>query len=146
MIISDFMVTGTRSPSDKTKKMTKLALEWVARSPLTTYETFLFQGAAAGVDSIAKNTWNLHRRYDIPFKANWHQYGKRAGPIRNQQMVDAEPQICLAFPSIESVGTWDAAQRAKNAGIRVFILQDRDSMYEFYCYLFQITPWKAKNR
>lgn len=56
---------------------------------------------------------------DEPHPAEWHRLGPRAGPIRNQAMVDAGADVCLAFASPGSRGTWDCVRRAREAGIRV---------------------------
>ncbi len=53
------------------------------------------------------------------YPANWGQHGKAAGPIRNQQMVDAGADVCLAFPLGASRGTRDCMARARKAGIPV---------------------------
>ena len=53
--------------------------------------------------------------------ADWSTHGRAAGPIRNQQMVDRGADICLAFPTSSSIGTWDCVRRAKAAGIPVEI-------------------------
>lgn len=57
--------------------------------------------------------------YHDPFPANWEALGKRAGPYRNQAMVDSGGDVCLAFPLMESRGTWDCVRRAKEVGIPV---------------------------
>lgn len=49
--------------------------------------------------------------------AQWHVHGRSAGPIRNQAMVDSGADLCLAFPAIDSRGTWDCVRRAQSAGI-----------------------------
>lgn len=46
-------------------------------------------------------------------------YCPNAGRRRNQEMVDARPDVVFAFPTARSVGTWDAVRRARRAGIRV---------------------------
>ena len=51
--------------------------------------------------------------------ADWAAHGKAAGPIRNQQMVEAGADICLAFPLPGSKGTKDCMERARKAGIEV---------------------------
>jgi len=53
------------------------------------------------------------------FPAAWSTYGKRAGMIRNQKMVDAGADLVLAFPLESSVGTFDCMRRAERAGITV---------------------------
>lgn len=55
------------------------------------------------------------------YPANWKKFGKLAGPIRNQQMVDLGADICLAFPLPSSRGTYDCIRKAKAAGIPVRI-------------------------
>ena len=55
------------------------------------------------------------------FYADWDKHGKAAGPIRNQQMVDARPDAVLAYWDGQSRGTLDTITRAAKAGIPVFI-------------------------
>ena len=57
-----------------------------------------------------------------PYPADWDQYGKSAGPIRNRQMLkEGKPDLVLAFHSnIEkSKGTKDMIFAANKAGIQV---------------------------
>lgn len=46
-------------------------------------------------------------------------YCPAAGNYRNQEMVDARADLCVAFPLGDSPGTRDCMARAKAAGIRV---------------------------
>lgn len=56
-----------------------------------------------------------------PYPADWAKHGKAAGPIRNQEMVDAGADVCLAFfqPGAANRGTQDCVSRAEAAGIPV---------------------------
>lgn len=57
-----------------------------------------------------------------PYPADWDTHGEAAGPIRNQTMIDEEPEIerCIVFPGHS--GTTDMARRCRKAGIeRVWI-------------------------
>lgn len=58
--------------------------------------------------------------------ADWELLGKAAGPLRNQEMVAAGADICLAFPLGESRGTRDCMERARKAGIPVLNFGDPD--------------------
>ena len=54
--------------------------------------------------------------------ADWDTHGKRAGMIRNQEMVDwvltqDGVKLCIGFPTRSSVGTYDCMERARAAGI-----------------------------
>lgn len=53
----------------------------------------------------------------------WKRLGPRAGPLRNQRMVDAlpKPVLCIAFPG--GRGTADCVSRARAAGIPVIEVQ-----------------------
>lgn len=53
--------------------------------------------------------------------ADWDTHGRAAGPIRNQQMVDAGADVCIAFLMPDSRGTRDCMRRAHAAGIPVRI-------------------------
>jgi hypothetical protein len=79
-----------------------------------------------GVDLLAHHAavewdWTVE-----PHPADWDRYGKRAGMIRNADMVDLGADICLAFPGTSSVGTWDCIRKAANAGIHVRIYPLKD--------------------
>ncbi len=74
-----------------------------------------------GADRVA-DAWAKRNMMPVKsFPADWDQFGKGAGPRRNQQMVDTKPNYCLAFPG--GAGTRDCVQRCEDAGIMVFIPQ-----------------------
>ena len=68
---------------------------------------------------------------ELPVPANWDTHGKKAGPLRNQRMVNAGADICLVFakacskpehrdqPEHMSHGTADCMRRAEKAGIPI---------------------------
>ena len=86
--------------------------------PYTPVVRLIIHGGATGADEMAHNWADW---YDIPEQyhvANWSEYGKAAGPIRNQAMIDeGKPDLVLAFPG--GRGTADMVRRARAAGIKV---------------------------
>lgn len=72
-----------------------------------------------GADRFAR-MWAISRNEHCDcYPADWDRYGKAAGPIRNQQMLDeSEPTKVFAFPG--GRGTADMVRRARAAGIPVF--------------------------
>lgn len=63
------------------------------------------------------------------FPANWNKYGRAAGPIRNQQMLDeGQPDLVLAFHNdlTNSKGTKDMVNRARKAGVQVEVITEAD--------------------
>ena len=71
-----------------------------------------------GADTIA-GTWA--RENDVPvfeIPADWDLLGRRAGPIRNQRLLDeGKPDLCIAFDG--GAGTRDMVRRAEAAGVLV---------------------------
>jgi len=50
--------------------------------------TCIIHGDARGADRSGK-AWAIMNEIDhVPFPAAWDKHGNRAGPIRNQQMLD----------------------------------------------------------
>lgn len=80
--------------------------------------TCIIHGGARGADTMA-NDWAAGRGVEVdPYWAHWKRDGKRAGPIRNQKMLDeGKPDLVIAFPG--GRGTADMVRRAKKAGVLV---------------------------
>ncbi len=85
---------------------------------------FFISGGARGADAFAVS---LAKGWEHPYKvysADWEKHGKRAGPIRNQQMLDeGKPDLVVAFPTKTSRGTWDMVNRAKRHGIETIVIE-----------------------
>src|SRR5262249_47881897 len=75
-------------------------------------------GGARGADTIAAE-WAKARSLPCDvFMANWAELGRKAGPIRNQQMLgEGRPNLVVAFPG--GRGTEDMIRRARSAGVEV---------------------------
>ena len=77
----------------------------------------LIHGGATGADSLAAE-WARRRGIEcLAFPVSdddWRAFGKRAGPIRNQRMIDeGKPDEVFAFPG--GNGTADMIARARAA-------------------------------
>jgi predicted Rossmann fold nucleotide-binding protein DprA/Smf involved in DNA uptake len=83
----------------------------------------IVSGGAGGADKLAEqySLQNLKKKATI-FKAEWNIYGKRAGPIRNQKIIDLSEAL-IAFPTKESKGTWITVRMAEQKKIPVTICQ-----------------------
>lgn len=82
--------------------------------------TEVVSGMAAGVDTIGVR---LATQSDIPvakFPPDWRKFGKRAGPIRNQQMADYADALIAVWDG-RSRGTRDMIGKARRGGLRVFV-------------------------
>lgn len=121
------IVTGSRSYTDKTLVWMKLGDE-LRHAEFLGVPLVIVEGQCphGGADKFAEDYVRVAEGCDVyhdPFPANWKVLGKRAGPCRNQQMVDAGADVCLAFPTAESRGTWDCVRRAEEAGIHVKVFE-----------------------
>lgn len=83
----------------------------------------IIEGEARGADKMARR---IAKRLGLevkPFPADWIKYGDAAGPIRNQQMIDeGKPDLVLAYPMPDSIGTQDMIARARKAEIPVEVV------------------------
>lgn len=119
------LITGSRTWDDLDAIYDALDAA-IAQSP--SRDVTVVHGACPrGADRIAAEycTSNLYverlgkRLVLEPHPANWSQFGKLAGPFRNQDMVDLGADVCLAFIKNGSRGASHCARRAKAAGIEV---------------------------
>lgn len=106
------LVTGGRNYSNI--DAVNMALDQLhAHRPITV----LIHGGATGADAIAGRWGRINDVRVECYIANWLEYGRHAGPIRNQKMIDVKPDLVVAFPG--GAGTRDLVSRAKRAGIEI---------------------------
>ena len=91
--------------------------------------TIIIHGGARGADSLAGKLATSLKMKVIKFQADWDKYGKAAGVLRNQQMLDeGYPDLVVYFhKDIEnSKGTRDMLKRATDSGIRTINGETRE--------------------
>lgn len=93
----------------------------VQRLKLLPPDTVIVHGGATGADSQADAVGKVLGFKVEPYPADWTKYGKAAGPIRNRQMLDTNPNLVLAFhDNLEaSKGTRDCVDEARRRGTAV---------------------------
>jgi len=78
----------------------------------------LIHGAARGADTLAADWAKQRGVLATAYPADWAHEGRKAGPIRNQQMLNSgKPHLVIAFPG--GKGTLDMITRAEAAGVPV---------------------------
>lgn len=100
------------------------------------------QGGAFGADLLARQ-WLRKRGYPCrTFYADWRAHGKKAGPMRNRQMLEGfQPDVVIAFPG--GKGTRDCITQAKSyLGILVVVVDEAttgESIVRQYREMLQAT-------
>lgn len=112
------LVCGGRDFRDK--PMAFAVLSWLRKS----YDEFvIIQGGANGADALARDWCRANGVQFITEFARWDLWGKRAGPIRNADMLHKHnPEMVLAFPG--GTGTADMVRRSRKAGLIVMEMID----------------------
>lgn len=89
----------------------------------------VLHGGAGGADSLA-HEWAQERQHvSISVMAEWDKNGKRAGPVRNQRMIDEYgPEACIAFKG--GSGTADMCRRCEEEGIPVWKVSEQQTGQE----------------
>ena len=85
----------------------------------------IVSGHAEGADKLGEKYAKDHNLSLKVFPAEWEKYGKKAGSIRNSQMIDyAKEQIpmVVAFWNGKSRGTMDTLSKAQLNGIESIVI------------------------
>lgn len=78
--------------------------------------TVVIHGGSRGADRIAGEVARELGFEVVCYPAAWDRYGRVAGPVRNQAMLDCErPDLVIVFPG--GRGTADMIRRATRAGV-----------------------------
>lgn len=84
----------------------------------------IIQGEARGADTLAREeAVDLGINVES-FPAQWEAFGKAAGPMRNQAMLDSGVDLVIAFHEdlSASKGTLDMVRRSRKAGVEVKVV------------------------
>ena len=86
----------------------------------------VIEGECRGADLMGRRAAETLGIPVQKFPADWKKYGKRAGFMRNRQMlVEGKPDIVLAFNRNNSPGTTDMCDCALDVGIEVKVFTER---------------------
>lgn len=84
--------------------------------------TEVVSGKARGADRLGE-LWAEANGIPIkPFPADWNQYGRGAGHIRNEQMAEYADAL-IAIWDGQSRGTKNMIERADKHGLQVFVFR-----------------------
>jgi hypothetical protein len=114
------IVTGSRAWPDSVRVAHELNTLYLQHGPFT-----LIHGACSTGADAAAHHWYETAGLDLGcietrYPAAWEAFGKRAGPLRNKQMIDtAGADLVLAFFFAASRGTQHTVDLARAAGIDV---------------------------
>jgi hypothetical protein len=115
------LVTGDRNWRDA--KMIYQALD--ARTGMNWETITLIHGDARGADTLADVCAQILDFKVKRYPADWDRYHRAAGVIRNQQMLDENPDIDLVLAFHDDIGnskgTADMISRAERVGIEVIL-------------------------
>jgi len=107
------LIAGSRSITDY--ETVKTAIK---KSGFFIHE--LVSGGAAGVDKLGEKWANENLIPVKRFLPDWKTHGKKAGPIRNSEMVKVAEAAIIIWDG-SSRGTKDTLDKIQKAGKQVFI-------------------------
>lgn len=115
--MSRILITGSRDWDDVKEIEVRLIEALYDLGNLD--DTVLVSGACpTGADYICEHFWTHMGLTVERHPADWNRHGKRAGFVRNAEMVNLGADICLAFIKDGSKGATMTADLAEKNGIK----------------------------
>ena len=109
------LVCGSRDWTDETRIFQRLSL--------LPFGTEIISGAASGADSLAAMVAQTLGFTVREFPADWNRHGRSAGYIRNNEMLNEDPDLVIAFWDGQSRGTAHTIYEAHNRAIPVEVIR-----------------------
>lgn len=123
------LVTGSRDWPDMHEHFIWADLTMLLKDPDIRVLTVVWGKNPNGADAMVErwcNAWEPLAGYlgkDVvpePHPAAWNVFGKRAGHLRNEEMVERGADLCLAYPLGISPGTRGCMALASTAEIPIW--------------------------
>lgn len=93
-------------------------------------EIQIISGNAKGIDKLGERYAKENGYKLLLYPANWDKYGKKAGPIRNSEMIKIA-NLLIAIWDGNSKGTKDIIDKAKSHDITTYICKYKVSLSKF---------------
>lgn len=121
------LITGSRDWRDEQSIAAHLDLAWRQLGE-PEHMTLISGACPTGADRIAESVaelrgWNIERH-----PADWAALGKRAGFLRNAEMVQSDADLCIAFIRDSSRGASMTIELAQKAGLTTWIVRNTDGV------------------
>lgn len=113
------IIAGTRTFNDY-ELLEKHTTYMLSRRASANTPIEIVSGGAPGADALGERYAREHGYKLTIFPADWGRYGRRAGPIRNRQMVEYADAL-IAFYNGTSRGTANVIEEARSAGLLVSV-------------------------
>jgi hypothetical protein len=110
------LITGSRSWDDA-ETIENALIDVFKKSRCALPDITVVHGTAPGADELAGMIADWLGMTVEEHPADWERWGRRAGFLRNKEMVDAGANVCLAFWDGVSKGTEMTMKLAMKAGI-----------------------------
>ena len=111
------IIAGTRTFTDYELLSVKCDVFFSSKQP-----TAIICGMARGADLLGKRYAEENGFPVLEYPADWKHYGKKAGYLRNSQMLEVADAL-VAFWDGESRGTKNMIDIARNKGIPVRVVK-----------------------
>ncbi len=105
----------------------------------------IISGKAKGPDTFGENFAKNNNLQIEEFPADWDKHGKRAGYIRNKEMIDIS-NIVIAFYDGTSKGTAHSIKLAKDKGILTLVAGTKEIKKIYNKEALEALVQKCKNQ